>query len=175
MRHPFPSHEPALRFRTPRAAACLIALLVLQAVVYMSFAGTGGRGPNRGTVALSVGARARAWARVEAETSPARLLLTRADVARGWVDVPVPARLSVRTNSSVGYTLRVRLSSGWVGIAELPDLPGRPVFAGDGGDWDRELPGPAAEDLTLAWRFHLEPGTRPGSHPWPITLEAHPR
>ncbi|HEX8011335.1 MAG TPA: hypothetical protein VF814_10420 [Casimicrobiaceae bacterium] len=101
---------------------------------------------------------------------PAEITITDADIARGYVDVPMGTRLRVSSNNPTGYFIDfftrlpifrgVRVSNS-SGSADLGPEGGTIVERGQPG---RNLP------LDLSYRFMLASSVQPGTYAWPLAL-----
>ena len=127
---------------------------------------------DSGTV-LQVSANVTPVARLEA-TAPMPLLITRADLARGFVDTPHPLRLRVYSNSRAGFALDVAAQSPWFAEVAIEGLDTRVTLGAEGGTIVQRWQGAAARVLELRLRFRLAPGLPPGLYAWPVQLRARP-
>jgi hypothetical protein len=124
-------------------------------------------GEARATFRVSVAVPAQV--RLEALEQPAQLMLSDADVARGYVDVP--ARYRVRHNDRRGYLLQLAPRTGLARRVEVRGL-GQPVVVADDSVEVHRAPGGWLDELDLAFRVVLGPGVRPGTYPLPVHLAA---
>jgi hypothetical protein len=106
---------------------------------------------------------------------PGALVISEADAARGFVDVPRGARVSIRSNSREGFLLefRNRLAGGPVKAIEVTGLGGAQLLDRGNGhiavsEASRIAP------MQLSYRILLHPAQQPGSYPWPVQLIASP-
>lgn len=107
---------------------------------------------------------------------PPELRITQQDLARGYLEVPVPVQVQVRNNSPAGYLLtfewllpvvrgaQVAGLSAPVAIGELPGSVRQPAFGG----------GLITRTLILSLSFRLSAQASPGVYPWPLTISAEP-
>ena len=145
--------------------ASLVTGLVAAATV------VAGEAYARFSVAAVVGPRATLAVR----SQPAALVISAADVTRGYLDVTTPTEVEVQSNTVEGYVLE--FVSGLDGVTAL-DVDGldQPVrLAGDGGSvvghWSSAQ---RTAHMTLHFRFTLSPSIRPGTYSWPLHLAATP-
>jgi len=131
--------------------------------------------PAASSAAFTVGARVRPIARIERLAAPAAILLTDADLARGWVDLPEPVNLEVRANTRGGCDLQLDLDTDVALAIEIGGLRPEPVLLGSGGRFGPTLTGPGRARLSLPLRLHLAPGVRAGLQPFPVRLSAAAR
>ena len=125
--------------------------------------------PGAGTQ-LAITAVVSRFASVSVLGQPAALVLSEADVARGYVDVPQGASLEVRSNSREGFLLEFhnRLAGELVREIEVSGaVGGRIVLPG-------AARGVSAQRLVVGYRIVLLPAARPGTYPWPVQVVASP-
>jgi hypothetical protein len=122
---------------------------------------------------LQVSANVSPVARLEAPI-PAPLLITSADLARGFVDAPHPLRLHVYSNSRAGFALDVAAQSPWFTAVAIDGLDTHVTLGAEGGTIVQRWQGAPARALELRIRFRLEPGLPPGLYAWPLQLRARP-
>lgn len=106
--------------------------------------------------------------------APQVLRITRADIARGWVEVPEPTVIWVRTNSDDGFRLDLDVRGGYVSQLSMRGLSHEAVVGPAGGSVVQ--PGHLRSDtrFELRWRLRLDGTVQEGDHPWPVHLEASP-
>lgn len=104
------------------------------------------------------------------------VVITDADIARGYVDIPSASRIEVRNNSRAGYLL-VFTGIGWpVPMFDEVHVKGMGIETqiGPGGGW---VPQPYVRDtvtMELSYHFVLSKNIRPGTYDWPLSLSARP-
>lgn len=108
---------------------------------------------------------------------PASITVTAADVARGYLDLPVPVQVEVRGNMREGYCLLFERSGDEVGDVQVLGL-GQPLVVG-AAEAMSERPAPGSgywrEQLSLQFRIALAPRAVPGEHAWPVRISLLPR
>lgn len=109
-------------------------------------------------------------ARVDAQTrsAPATVLVQPADVERGYVDVPGPVVIRVRSNLARAFALEFRSADGAV-TRVVPRSASLPVAQSS----ESTLLLPAAvrdEAIAVHLRLFLAPQAVPGTYPWPVRL-----
>jgi hypothetical protein len=149
-------------------------LPALRALVWTAFAGGLASlcAADSGTL-LQVSASVSPVARLEA-ASPAPLLITSSDLARGYVDAPQPLRLHVYSNSRAGFALDVTPQSPWFTGVAIEGLDTHVMLGMEGGTIVQRWQGVPSRALALRLRFRLEPGLPPGLYAWPLQLRARP-
>jgi hypothetical protein len=97
------------------------------------------------------------------------VVVTRADIARGYVDLPAAARLGPRTSAASVCMLVSGVGSEALSEIHVSGLGGDTVVRPQGG-WACTPSAPNSTTLELAYRFVLSSDARPGSHSWPVSL-----
>lgn len=122
---------------------------------------------------MTVSVKVIARAVMSIDNEPTDVLVTEADVARGYVDLTVPMTINVRTNSRSGYLLQVSPVGGAFAAVDLnfdnssihvsteEGMIVRPYRAG-------------GDTLSVNARLTLAPGTAPGRHATPFGISASP-
>ena len=108
---------------------------------------------------------------------PESIMITPAEIAQGYVDVPASIRLVVECNSRSGYVLMVDIRSEFVRQIRLRGLGSEIQIGAEGGEISRLAPGPGMSKATLELgvRLLLAPAARQGILAWPIQLSVAPR
>lgn len=105
---------------------------------------------------------------------PASLVVTAADIARGYVDVPSPSQVAVRNNSADGYMLMVSSRGDFIRQLHVRGL-GDEVQMSAAGGFIRQPGGPVATKvLDVGFRFELSDTAQPGVYAWPVQLSVTP-
>jgi len=102
---------------------------------------------------------------------PAQLVLSDADIERGYKDVS--ARYRVRHNDPHGYLLHLAPRIGLTRYVEVRGLATE-VQLGDADLAIRQASVGRLHDFELAFRFVLDPAARPGAYPLPVHVTAAP-
>jgi hypothetical protein len=122
---------------------------------------------------IAVSAFVTANAVVQVEYQAQQLVVTEADVARGYCDAPAASRLRVSSNSRAGYLISIfnRLPIFKSVRVDMPDASAQ--ISRDGGSIAQRRHG--KEMLTqMTYRFMLADGVGPGTYPWPLQLDVRP-
>jgi hypothetical protein len=150
----------------PRLRSCLaIATAMLGALLPCAAAG-------QGDAVLVV--RATVLRHTSIRIAPPRtLMISEADVARGYVELATPVEVEVQSNVREGYTLVFERLGEEVRQVHVRGLRDSGLLVGDAAAMASR---PAAgrglwrEQLQLRFRFDLGPHVRPGQHPWPLNI-----
>jgi hypothetical protein len=123
---------------------------------------------QRGQIAVTAVVPAQAVGQVVQQ--PSEITITDADIARGYVELPVGSQLRVTSNNPAGYVVdfftrlpifrSVRVSNG-NGSADLGPDGGTII---ERGQYGRNLP------LELNYRFMLAASVQAGTYAWPLAL-----
>lgn len=159
--------------------------LVTAALVAAMSLAVAGSGPREGIAAERSGRPGAASARIEVRATVAArttvnvlrqvptLVVTNADVARGYVEVADASRIEVRSNRPDGYFLAFDVAPGLVRAVTVRGL-GRDVQVEPGGALVEQPPARRAQVLDLSFRFQLADGARPGTYAWPVSISTPP-
>ncbi len=157
------------KVRAIRNAARAVALAALGlAAMPPGVAASEARLPVTATIAK------RATLKVLAQ--PATVVITDADIARGYVDVPGRAQVTIRSNSQAGYMLVFASEGDFVRHTRVSGL-GREVQIGAAGGivpQSGAAQGVTHATLELGFRFELAAGARQGTYAWPVQMSVVP-
>jgi len=108
---------------------------------------------------------------VQVLASPPALQVTERDVAKGYVDAPVPLSLLVSSNTSRGVLLMFTSGSELVTHTRVSGPQGDVQLGSAGGAvWVRDAQ--PRLHLALQFRFYLSAETAPGHYAWPLHVAA---
>jgi hypothetical protein len=152
-------------FRVDGVAALLIALAV-------GWMGMPLAALASGEAKLTVSATISKHASLQVLAQPASVVITAADMARGYVDVPSPAQVAVQSNTQDGYLLMFENQGDFLRHALVKGLDSDvQVSAGGGGVAQRSSgSGMRKNLLNLGFRFVLSDSARQGVYAWPMRL-----
>ena len=156
--------------RAGRFVPAIVGTLVLLA---LCVSGTVLAGSTSALMSVSVQVQARTLLNVESQ--PTSLVLTEADLARGYVEVPAVSRIRVRSNDPNGYLLAFDVTGGPFTVIEVTGLGPAAQISANGGWLDRPFAGTQPVTSELTYRFLLAPNAQTGTYPWPVALSATPR
>jgi len=123
---------------------------------------------------LVVSAHVLPAAHLQMSSEPPPLLISAADVAQGYADVPQPLRLHVDSNSRAGFALDIATLSPWFTAVTLQGLDSEVLLEAPGGTVVQRWQGQRSRTLELRVRFKLAPTVQPGIYAWPLQLAARP-
>lgn len=127
-----------------------------------------------GGAELHVVAVLRKHASVRVIAQPGMVEVTRADIARGYVDVAAPLQLAVRSNVPEGVQLVFDRPGDVFGQARIRGLANEVQLGAAGGIVTQRVPSAAPHVLALAFRFELGRDAQEGTYPWPMQVSAAP-
>lgn len=107
---------------------------------------------------------------------PVAVVITTADVRRGYVDAPDSVHLSIRNNSAEGYLLDFASEGDFIRRIQVTGL-GNEVQMGPAGGLVPQSGAtsrPVNAMVSLTFRFILSDAAKPGTYPWPMRLSASP-
>lgn len=121
---------------------------------------------------LTVSAMVSKHASLQVLAQPASVVITPADIARGYVDVLSPAQVTVQSNTQDGYLLMFENQGEFFRETLVKGLDSDvQVSAGGGGVAQRSLGvGMRKNLLNLGFRFVLSDSARQGVYAWPMRL-----
>lgn len=103
----------------------------------------------------------------------AMLIVTEADISRGYVDVPVGSSLQVKSNSREGHYLSFESSAAIFKQVRIDGL-GKTALLGAGSSVVPFALKGREVRLNLSYRFILAEKIQPGAYPWPLTVSVVP-
>jgi hypothetical protein len=148
-------------------AACVLLLSAIG-----SLAAAAGSSEIKMTVSATILKRAT----LQVVEQPSSVVVTAADVARGYVDVLQTAQLAVKSNSSAGYMLVFSSHSEFVRQTRVRGLGNEVQLGASGGVVPQTG---ASQGIThashaLGFRFELTESARQGTYPWPVQVSVVP-
>jgi hypothetical protein len=123
---------------------------------------------------FTVSATVTAFTRIEQRSEPAEVVISAADLRRGYLEVTQPTRLVVRSNTTAGFALDVSTIEPMLKALVVHGLAGDQALGADGGSLVLRSPGAQPVTLSLTFRLMLVPGLRIGTYPWPMRIAVHP-
>jgi hypothetical protein len=131
---------------------------------------------NGSEVKLSVTATILKRASLKVLDQPSAVVITAADIAKGYVDIPGSAQLAVKSNSAVGYMLVFTSQGDFVRQTRVRGL-GNDVQLGAAGGVVPLAPaawGVTNTTMALGFRFELSDSARQGTYAWPVQMSIVP-
>lgn len=125
---------------------------------------------------LSVTATILKHASLKILNQPSSVVVTAADVLRGYVDVPAPAQVAIQNNSSSGYMLSFSSQGDFMRQILVRGMGNDVQLSPAGGIVTQSAPdrGVTRTTLDLAFRFVLSESARQGVYAWPMHLSVTP-
>lgn len=157
------------RVRNVRRAALAVAVAALGLTAMPP-----GVAANELGLAVTATIAKRATLKVLAQ--PATVVVTAADIARGYVEVPGRARVAIRSNSQAGYMFVFSSEADFVRHMRVSGL-GNEVQIGAGGGvvpQSGSAQGVTQATLELGFRFELAANAREGTYAWPVHMSVVP-
>ncbi len=121
---------------------------------------------------LSVMATVAKRATLKVLAQPTAVVVSAADVQRGYVDVPVPAHVAVQSNSVSGYLLEFASHGNFMKQTVVKGLANDVQVGPSGGAVMQPSDGAGVTkvNLALGFRFMLAESTQHGTYPWPMQM-----
>lgn len=123
---------------------------------------------------MTVSATVNAVATLEAQSSPAEIRVSVADVERGFIDVSEPLTLVIRSNSASGFAMDLMTVTPMLSSMVVHGLDSDQFLGADGGTIVQRWQRPRIVSLSLKFRLLLAPGLMPGRYPWPLRVAVRP-
>lgn len=168
----------ALGLQQKLVTAALIATLSLASAQNIEAAHSANSGAGASSAKLTVTATVQARASLKVLFQSPELVVTNADVARGFVEVGPASRIEIRNNNPAGYFLVFEGMGG--PIRPFKDVhvrfPGREVQIDfSGGMVAQPDSGRGSVTMELSYRFALTEDARPGTYSWPLSMSVVPK
>ena len=115
-------------------------------------------------------------ASLQVMAQPTSVLVTEADIARGYVDVPSPAQVAVQSNTQGGYVLMFESQGEFLRQTLVKGLGTDVQLSASGGGVTQRGAGRGMSKtlLDLGFRFVLSESARQGVYAWPMRLSVTP-
>lgn len=109
-------------------------------------------------------------------SAPSSVVITAADIARGYVDAPVPAQVDIQSNSLSGYAIDFASEGDFVQQILVKGLANDVQLSPAGGTVAQTsaTQGPTRTTLALGFRFMLAQTAVQGTYAFPVRLTAIP-
>ncbi len=164
----------SLNLQQKLVTASLIAALSMSNLFAAKEAHTG---PSRtGTAKIAITATVRQHTSMQVLNQANELVVTNADIKRGYVEVVAASRINVKTNNRAGCLLAFEMMDGYNGIFNevFVRIGSREVQLSQGGGWIQQpyIQGGVTQDLS--YRFALSKDAQPGTYNWPFMISVLP-
>lgn len=125
---------------------------------------------------LTVKATILKHASMQVMSQPGSVVVTAADIARGYVDVAASSQILVKSNTQSGYMLMFTSQGDFVRQTLVKGLANDVQLGAAGGGVAQPVSGRGMTKtaLDLAYRFVLSESARQGVYAWPMRLSVTP-
>jgi hypothetical protein len=125
---------------------------------------------------LSVTATILKRASLKMLAQPASVVITAADIARGYVDVPAAAQVAIRSNTRTGFMLEFASQGDFMSQILVSGLGSDVQLSPAGGivTQSSAATGVTQKILALGFRFRLAESAQEGVYPWPMRVSIAP-
>jgi hypothetical protein len=148
----------------PLLARALVALVVA----------VGAQGAFAAETQVRVSVNVAKHARLQVISQPGAVVVTMADIQRGYVDVPAAAQVAVQANTP-GYLLEFGSEGDFIRQIVVRGLGTEVQLSPAGGLVTQPAPaGNVKATLALGFRFILSESAQPGAYAWPMRIGALP-
>jgi hypothetical protein len=164
--------DQGLRLQQQLVTAALVAALSLSNL----FGADDAHAASEGTSAkITISATVREHTSMQVLAQAQELVITNADIERGFVEVPSATRINVRNNNPAGYLLSFEVMGSPSPLFDTVNVlvGGREVqLSPSGGGWVPQpyVRGGSTQDVT--YRFALSKNVQPGTYNWPLMISA---
>lgn len=165
-----------LKLQEKLVTAALLAVLSLANVAAAQENRPAGSSTASGSARIAVTATVAARASLKVLHQRPDVVVTNADIARGYVDLPSASRVEIRNNDRAGYLLVLEGAEGPFPIFAQVQVRGlgTEIQIGPGGGWIPQPYARGAVTMELGYRFILLKDARPGTYAWPFALAIRP-
>ncbi len=157
--------EFGLKLQQKLVTAALVGMLYLTGISHAEAS-------SKGKVTVTAAIQARATLKILHQKG--ELVVTRADVDRGYVEVQGGSRIEVRSNSLEGFLLSFENRGGPFKEVHIQGL-GTEAQIGPNGGWILQPYSRQGIVKDLNYRFILAEDVKPGTYSWPLEISARPR
>jgi hypothetical protein len=158
----------------PKWKSCRIWFAALVAALFLAlFLGAQETNAAIRTAKLTVTAYVIPYVQLKLLSQVSEIAITKADIQRGYLDVPSGSRLELKTNSHLGYLLTFDSSLWLFKEVQVQGLI-NPVVLISGHAVVHQPSAKGTWTMDLSYRFILSEETKPGSYPWPLSLSVLP-
>lgn len=140
--------------------------------ILLLFGGAGRLFAGSSSAEMHVSATVVARTLLTVDSQPTEVVVTAADVERGFVELPAALAFHVRSNHPAGYVLQFGSSSGVFGAAEVR-WESSTVRVNGSEAWIAQPYRRGATPVLATVRLDLAEGTAPGRYPWPLSIAAN--
>lgn len=153
------------------AVFAVIAQLITLIALCLPFAATADSAAK-----LQVSVTVLKHASLKVLAQPSSVIVTAADIAKGYVDVAAPASIQVRSNTQEGYLLMFESQGDFMRQTVVKGLANDVQISTAGGGVAQNTAGKGMRQaqLELGFRFVLAESAQQGVYPWPMRLSVTP-
>lgn len=128
---------------------------------------------DQGSGNIGVSAIVLAHVQLKIISQPSQLSVSKADIARGYVEVIAGSHLSIKSNSRDGYVLAFSNLPNQIASVQIFGLDGTVEIGSEGGNVVQRFAGIQSKTLQLSYRFKLSAAMQAGEYDWPVLMSAH--
>ncbi len=168
--------DRVLTLQRKLVTAALVASLALAGAVVPTKAHSTGQPQTKGSSAkVMVTAHVLPYVKLKVLKQSAELVITNADIARGYVDVPTASRIEVNNNNPAGCLIVFEGFGGPMNFIKGVHVKGggRDVYIESAG-WVTQPFARVPVAIDLSYRFVLAKDAQPGTYAWPLNISARP-
>lgn len=164
--------DHGLMLQQKLVTAALVAALSMANVVGVQEAYAGSAANSVVSAKVTISARVLESTRIQILDQVRELVVTNADIMRGYVEVPGASRVVVKSNNPSGYLLSFEVMNGTAAVFHTVNVivGGRDVQLSPGGSWVPQPYNRGGVTTDVSYRFALAKGAQPGTYSWPVTV-----
>jgi hypothetical protein len=168
--------DHGLKIQQKLLTAALVAALSLASIAGAGKAYAGSASGPETSSKVNVSAVVREHTTMTILSQAPEMVVTNADIMRGYVDIPAATRIIVKSNNPAGYLLSFEVMGDPSSIVNSVNVivGGREVRLSPGGGW---MPQPyvrGGATLDVHYRFVLVKDAQPGTYHWPLMVSVLP-
>jgi hypothetical protein len=168
--------DRVLTLQRKLVTAALVASLSLAGAAIPTKAHSTGQTQTKGSSAkIMVTARVLPHVKLKIIKQSDKLVITNADIVRGYVDVPTASRIEVNNNNPSGCLIVFEGFGGPMNFIKGVHVKGggRDVYIESAG-WVTQPFARTPVSIDLSYRFVLAKDAQPGTYAWPLNISARP-
>jgi hypothetical protein len=166
--------ERGLSLQRGLVTAALAAVLTLAHMPDVHAAQDAERLALAGANTMTVSATIRSYARLRVLHQNHELVITNADIRRGFVDAASASRVEIKNNNREGYLLEFDSTPMPFKEVHVTGLGATVVIASGTGWIAQPYTGKTPLTVDLSYRFVLSENTMPGTYSWPLAVSVNP-
>ena len=169
--------DQGLKLQQKLVTAALVAALSMANVAAVREAHAVSPGGSSATSKIAITATVLERTKLQIVSQVQELVITNADITRGYVEVPAASRISVRSNNPAGYLLAFEVMGDPSSVFHSVNVVvgGRDILLSGGGGWVPQPYMRGGVTMDVSYRFTLSKSAQPGTYNWPLMISVLPK